>query len=140
MRPVGYGRPGTSIVPEGQGPVVTATLTATVKIGPLSANPVWNDESGQTETVVADPVYEGAAALMPVSDTARALSVVEDPVSTRVYDVTLPASAGAGITTAHYVQVVSDPDPELVGKHLEVQAVEHGTRRFSRVLLATLVD
>jgi hypothetical protein len=86
-------------------------------------------------------VYAGPAELMAVSDTARALTVVEDPVKQRVYDVTLPYAASAGIEAEMVITVdPGDPDPMLAGRTLRVHAIERGSRRFSRVLLAVLLD
>lgn len=141
------GRPGTPVIPadwaESHSRIVArAVATASkVKIGPPGGASHWDEGLGRTVTDPATAVYDGTAELMAVSDTARALTVVEDPVKQRVYDVTLPYVVGAGITPEMVITVAAgDPDPTLAGRTLRVHAVERGSRRFSRVLLAVLLD
>jgi len=141
------GRPDTPVVPAGWAGAhskvidrATATASA-VQIGPPGGTSSWNDGLGRTITQPASPVYVGAAELMLVSDTARALTVVEDPIKSRVYDVTLPYAASALVAVDHVITVdPADPDPMLAGRTLTVLAIERGSRRFSRVLLAVLLD
>lgn len=140
------GRPGTQVIPAGWGEshagVIGRALTSTVTIGPAGGVRGWNEGLGQSQTAPAAAAYEGVASVMAVSDSARILTVVEDPTSSRVYDVTLPLD-GAGadnIETDHVVTVTSSDDPDLTGKHLRVTAIERGSQRFSRVLLALLLD
>lgn len=141
------GRPGTPVVPAGWGQSHSAVVgravdsASTVQIGAPGGTSAWNEGLGRTVTQPKDPVYVGAAELMVVSDTARALTVVEDPVKSRVYDVTLPYDASALVAAEMVVTVdVGDPDPMLAGRTLRVHAIERGSRRFSRVLLAVLLD
>lgn len=142
------GRPGAPVVPANWGANhaqvidrATDDSGSLVRIGPPGGQVAWNEGRGRSETGIAPPVYVGAATLMLVSDTARALTVVEDPIKSRVYDVTLPYAASALITVGHVVQVdAADPDPMLAGKSLTVSAIERGSRRFSRILLAVLND
>lgn len=139
------GRPGTVVIPAGwgesHGTVVDKTHQSLVRIGPAGGTPTRNPGTRQMETAAAAPVYVGAASLMLVSDAARALTVVEDPVTSRVYDVTLPYAASGLVAVDHVVTVDgTDPDPMLAGKRLTVSAIERGTRRFSRLLLAVLLD
>jgi hypothetical protein len=141
------GRPGTPVIPAGWGEshaqVIDRALStaSTVTIGPAGGTAAWDEGLGRTVTQPAAAVYAGPAELMAVSDTARALTVVEDPVKTRVYDVTLPYAASAGIETEMVITVdPGDPDPILAGRTLRVHAIERGSRRFSRVLLAVLLD
>jgi hypothetical protein len=141
------GRPGTPVIPAGwqagHAPVITrALMNAAVTIGPAGGTTGWNEGAGQTETEAAAAVYAGAAAIMAVSDTSRILTVVEDPTSTRVYDVTLSLDA-AGVdlvVPGHVITVIASDDPALTGKTLTVSGIERGTERFSRVILALLND
>jgi hypothetical protein len=140
------GRPATPVIPPdwqtAHGSVVTRSLRATVTIGPAGGAAAWSEGAGRTETAAAAAVYTGAAALMPVSDTARVLAVVDDPTSTRVYDVTLPlGGTGVDLVQAdHVITVTASDDSMLTGKTLTVSAIERGSERFSRVLLAVLND
>lgn len=141
------GRPGTPVIPVAWAAshakvIDRATATAsTVSIGTPGGTSAWNEGLGRTVTQPATPVYVGSAELMVVSDTARALTVVEDPVKSRVYDVTLPYAASVLIVPEMVITVdVNDPDPGLAGRTLRVHAIERGSRRFSRVLLAILLD
>jgi hypothetical protein len=141
------GRPGTQVIPTDwaashAGVIDKVTATAsTVAIGQPGGTSAWNEGLGRTVTQPKDPVYAGPAELMAVSDTARALTVVEDPIKSRVYDVTLPYAATKLIVPEMVITVdTSDPDPMLAGRTLRVHAIERGSRRFSRVLLAVLLD
>lgn len=141
------GRPGTPVIPTNWGQSHSAVISrvtdtaSLVRIGKPGGPSAWNEGLGRTVTQPADPVYVGAAELMVVTDTTRALTVVEDPVKQRVYEVTLPYAASALIEVDHVVFVqAGDPDPMLAGRDLRVAQIERGSRRFSRVLLAVLLD
>lgn len=140
------GRPGTVVVPAdwavAPAAIVARALASTVQIGPLTGEPQWDPGLRRTVSGGLDPVYDGPASVMAVSDSARALTVVEDPVAARVYDITLAlARTGADLVQAeHVVLVTACDDAALQGKRLHVHQVEKGTRRFSRVLLASLLD
>jgi hypothetical protein len=99
------GRPGTKVIPDGwgashRGPWSSAgPLASTIRSGSPSTEHVGVERGPRPDRdrwSGPDPVYDGPASLMAVSDTARALTVVEDPVKTRVYDVTLPSAPQAG--------------------------------------------
>jgi hypothetical protein len=49
------------------------STASTVTIGPAGGTSAWNEGLGRTVTQPKAPVYAGAAELMAVSDTARAL-------------------------------------------------------------------
>lgn len=141
------GRPGTVVIPADWGAahakvIERAIATASsVGIGPAGGESHWDEGLGRTVTAAAAPVYSGTAELMVVTDTTRALTVVEDPVKQRVYEITLPYDASALIEVDQVVFVAAgDPDPMLAGRDLRVAQIEHGSRRFSRVLLAVLLD
>lgn len=141
------GRPGTPVIPadwaRSHSRVIdrATEYASSVRIGPAGGAQEWDEGLGRTVTAPASSVYAGRASLMPVSDSARALTVVEDPVKQRVYDVTLPYDAGTGIEDDMVITVdATDPDPTLAGRTLRVHAVERGSRRFSRILLAVLLD
>jgi hypothetical protein len=140
------GRPGTPVIPTGwaeaHSHVIDRALStaSTVTIGPAGGTSQWNEGLGRTVTQPAAAVYDGPAELM-AADLGRAVTVVEDPIKTRVYDVTLPYDASALVAVDHVITVdAGDPDPMLAVRTLHVSAIERGTRRFSRVLLAVLLD
>lgn len=147
-RPLHRGRPGSAVIPgewqQQLAPVVAnvlATSGCTIRITPRGAQPGWNATSGQTETTAAADVYAGAASITVVSNTDRDLTVVDDTITSRLYEIRLPWDAPAAADTrGQLVTVVSDPDPDLTGRTLTVQAAERDTRRFSRLLYATLTD
>lgn len=146
MRRQHTGRPGTTVIPAdwatAPAAIVARALPSTVRIGTPATQPKWNEGRGQSESGGLVAVYTGPASIMAVSDTARAATVVEDPVTTRVYDITLALSRPGADTVGagHTVIVDACDDAALVGRRLEVQDAERGSRRFSRVLLATLLD
>lgn len=142
-----HGRGGASqVIPAGwadaAAPVVErslATSGCTVRIGLPGDEPAWNPETRKVETPPAVPVYDGAAAIMLAQDTSDGeRTVADDDVQAATYEVLLPRAAG-GVEVGHQVTVVTDPDLPA-GAVLTVTAVEHGSRRFSRVVYATLND
>lgn len=147
LRRQSQGRPGTVVIPAGWGESHSKVIdravgtASTVRIGEAGGTSVWDEGLGRMVTQPKDPVYVGNAELMPVSDSARAQLVVEDPTSVRVYDVTLPYLASSAVEVDMVLTVdAGDPDPMLAGRTLRVGHIERGSRRFSRVLLATLLD
>jgi hypothetical protein len=141
------GRPGTAVIPESWGEthaaVIDRTHASTVRIGPAGGTPTRNPGTRQMETTPAQPVYVGRASIMLASAIGglpgAPAVVVEDEVSAISYEVTLPYAASAAVAVGHDVTVDdSDPDPALAGQMLRVVSIERGSRRFSRVLLATL--
>lgn len=152
-RPLHYGRPGSQVIPttwqQQVAPVVTNTLGSVVTISPATGGaPAWNEATGQTETPPPTAVYgpaiaphAGIASLVVVSDTERELDVADELATSRLYEVTLPWDAPVEVGTVGYVvTVVTDPDPGLVGRRLNVAAAEYDSRRFSRILRATLIN
>jgi hypothetical protein len=136
------GRPGTAVIPaswgEAHSAVVDKTHASTVRIGPAGGAPTRNPGTRQMETTPAVPVYVGSASIMLASPD-QVVTVVEDDVATAVYEVTLPYAASVAVQVGHDITVNdSDPDPALAGQVLKVAAIERGSRRFSRVLFATL--
>lgn len=141
-RPVGYGRPNTSVFPArwaaDAAAVLDDTYESVVKVG-LPGEPVWSEEQGRSVVTVPDPVYDGPATITPISDSDDAPMVGGDQVPTVRYEVKVPAPT-VGLTPDHWISVTSSADPGLVGRILHVDSVEHGDRRFSRILYATLTD
>lgn len=137
----GRRRPIPSDWATGPTSVIGLTLASTVRIGTVSDEPQWNEARGQSESGGLNTVYAGPASIM-AADEGRTLTVAEDAVTSRVYDITVAlARTGADLIVAeHVVLVEACDDQALVGRRLQVHEVERGSRRFSRVLLATLVD
>lgn len=141
------GRPGTVVIPADWGQrhaaVIDETHHSTVRIGPAGGVPTRNPGTRQMETAPAAPVYVGRATLMLASAVGglpgQPAVVLEDEVSVVTYEVTLPYAASSAVEVGHDITVDdNDPDPMLAGQVLRVAAIERGSRRFSRVLLATL--
>lgn len=141
------GRSGTVVIPTNwgaaHGQVVDKTHPSLVRIGPAGGTPTRNPGTRQVETVAAQPVYVGAATLMLASAVGglpgQPAVVVEDEVAEVAYEVKLPYAASALVQVGHDITVdATDPDPMLAGQVLRVASIERGSRRFSRVLLATL--
>jgi hypothetical protein len=129
----------------GHAAVIDKTHASTVRIGPAGSAPVRNPGTRQMETAAASPVYVGRATLMLASAVGglpgQPTVVVEDEVSVVAYEVTLPHAASTAVQVGHVITVDNaDPDPALAGRSLRVASVERGSRRFSRVLLATLTS
>jgi hypothetical protein len=140
------GRPGTPVIPAGwaeaHSHVIDRALStaSTVTIGPAGGTSQWNEGLGRTVTQPAAAVYDGPAELMaadhgPARDRGRGPD--QDPGLRRD-----PALRRLGLVAVDHVITVDagDPDPMLAGRTLHVSAIERGTRRFSRVLLAVLLD
>lgn len=117
--------------------VVAGTFTATVTIGdPNASTRTSNPTTGLTDVTPAAAAYSGPAAIAMVSDP-RLLQVVDEPDATSLYQVELPVDVD-GVKPGHVVHVVSSPDPQLVGRDLQVLGPQLGDRRWSRMLHATL--
>lgn len=139
------GRPGTAVVPDGWaaagGAVVDQSHPSSVSIGQAGGAAAYNPTTNQTEAAAVAPVYVGRATLMLLQTRGdQSETVVDDPTAARKYDVTLTYAASAGVQVGHVITVAADPDPMLVGRTLRVEAIERGSRRFSRVLLAILLN
>lgn len=143
-RPVGYGRPGTKVIPDGwqesAAKVVESTFDCTVQIGPPGATPTWNEGAKATLSSPAAAAYDGPATITPLDEDGEQQTVVaEDQVPLRRYQVKIRHAAGA-VEVGHVVTVAEAPDAALTGRRLEVTAVEMGSRRFSRILTAVDAD
>lgn len=144
-RPVGFGRPGTRVIPAGwqqnQARVVAGTFDCKVSISPPGATRQWveDDQGKRTQTLPAAPVYVGAASVTPMSsDDDQHTDVAQDVVPTRVYEVKVDRCEN-DVEVGHVVTVSEAPDASLLGR-LTVTGVEMGSRRFSRVLTAVRAD
>lgn len=140
-RKVGYGRPGTRVIPrdwaETNGRVIESTLDCLISIAPPGAGPAaWNAERGQSETTAATPVYAGLSTITPISEgTARPVTA-DAPTPVREYEVKLPRAA-AGIAVDQHITVTTSTDTALpAGSVLRVTSIEVASRRFSRILRA----
>lgn len=143
-RPVGYGRPGTKVIPDGwqesNAKVVEGTFDCTVEVGRAGMTAQWNEANKQTESVPAAPAYDGPASITPVEqDSSNQVVDAGDVIPTRQYAVKLPWAAAA-VEVDHIVTVVTAPDPMLAGRRLRVTSVEMSSRRFSRLLIAVDAD
>ncbi|UUW88464.1 DUF6093 family protein [Pimelobacter simplex] len=142
-RPVGYGRPGTPVFPDGWATAAAGVLDDThesaVTIAAPGATHGWSESDGQTVTTPASPSYDGPATIRPASEAEGSSEPVagEEQVTVTRYQVGLPQPTG-GITVGQVVHVVSSPDAAVVGRDLTVVDIEHGDRRFTRYLYATL--
>lgn len=135
------GRAGTTVIPadwdHAPAAVIDRTHPSTVAIGPTGGQRKWNEGRGQSETVGPEPVYAGRATIM-LASADQAATVVEQDTSVAVYEVKIAYAGSADVAVGHTVTVgADDPDPALAGQTLFVASVERGSRRFSRVLLAT---
>lgn len=118
--------------------VVDDTLDCWVEIRSAEGIAGWDDVLQQTVTVKAPAVWAGWATVEPkVTTDGGGVYAADEQVPTRVYDVV--ASRCLVTATPHLVvDVVSSPDPMLVGGRLSIDSVERGSRMFSRGIVATL--
>ena len=142
----GRGGAGSQVIPTGWADAAAsvversvATSGCTVRIGPPGGASAWNAEARKVETPTAAPVYEGPAEIMLAGDTGDGeRTTAEVDVQAATYQVRLPVAL-AGVEPGHQVLVVTDPDLPA-GAVLTVTQVAHGSRRFSRLVYATLND
>lgn len=145
MRPVGYGRPGTKVFPDGWAEnaahVFEGTLECQITIGPLTGGaPTWNPDTKQTESSAGTPIYDGAASISVITDTSRITIAAEDEVPVRRYAITLPADTAGIDPEGHVVKVTASPDAMLTGATFAIESITRGGRRFTRELVTTLND
>lgn len=148
-RPSSHGR-RTPVIPTGWADAAAPTIGdaialsgCTVTIGPAGGLPTWNPTAKVTETTPVTPVYNGPAAITVAGNSDRSLDVVDQPTATRLYEVRLPLDQDAAtelVEIGHVITVTADRDPQLAGATMRVQAVERDTRRFSRLIYATLIN
>jgi len=136
-----YGRPGTAVIPanwqEEHAAVIGKTYPDTITIGLPGRAPAFNEQTGQTETQLATPVYAGPAKVTAVPRAPQPTQQADEQIPVRVYEISLPWPT-SGITTAHVVHVDASKDAQLTGQVLQISQVERDSLRFSRILLATL--
>ena len=136
-----YGRPGTAVIPPNwqtdHAAVIEQTHPDSVTIGLAGTMPTFNEATSQTETTLAAPVYVGPASITAVPRTPQPVLQAEEQIPVRAYEISLKFAV-AGITTGHVIRVDASADAELVGQVLRIGQVERDSRRFSRILLATL--
>jgi hypothetical protein len=143
-RPVGYGRPGTHVFPlawsETNAAVETTTYESMIIIAPAATGPQWDPALHQTRTTAPAAAYDGPASLRPPTRDGLDLAqqnVAEDLVRNFELEVCLPMPTD-GIAEHMTITIVSSPDDTLAGRTATVTYVEHGDRRFTRLLGATL--
>lgn len=143
-RPVGYGRPGTPVFPPAWARTLAAVESTTyeslIVISPVAATATWDPANRQTVTTAAAAAYDGPASLRPPTrdglDPAQQ-NVAEKLVRVNELEVCLPMPT-SGIEAGMVLTIVDSPDAELIGRTASVSYVEHGDRRFTRLLGATL--
>lgn len=147
-RPVGYGRPGTKVIPTDwqatNARVIESTLDCTVSIAPPGTAAGWNDDTDQTETGAAAALYAGPASVTPVVEVSAHPVMADDEVPARRYQVELlhvTAGLAAALDAGLVITVDTSPDPELpAGSRLRVTSVEVASRHFGRILQAVAAN
>lgn len=119
--------------------VAAQTHTATVKISLPGGEPVFNEETKQTETPEATQAYDGTARIQLESATSDRAQTADDEVALRRYVISIDRGA-TGITPEHVVKVTACSDTDLVGRTLHIGAISHGSLRFETALHCTLID
>lgn len=145
-RPVGYGRPGTKVIPDGwaasQAKVIANTLNCSVTIVPPGTARRFNSDKDQTETAPALALYAGPASVTPIVESSEHPTLADDQVPARRYQVELEhctSGLAAALEAGLIVTIGTSPDPELPkGSRLRVTAVEVASRHFGRILQAVI--
>ena len=112
----------------------TATLGDTGTIVRLSGDPVFDPDTGTYTEPSESTIYTGAGRVMPRPAAETVVAVGEQPVTLRLYDVSLPYDAD-GIEVDDYWVTTVSVDAELVGRRLRVLDVGWSSLQAGRRLL-----
>jgi hypothetical protein len=111
-----------------------ATLGDTGRAVRLAGTPAFNTTTG-TYTGPADTtVYSGPCRVMPRAQGETLVNVGDQPITLRVYDVSLPHDA-TGIKVDDYWVTDTAADAELVGRRLRVLNVGWSSVQAGRRLV-----
>ena len=144
-RPLTHGRPGSRVIPTDwaaqHAPVVDNMVESTGCMIRISRT-TGRAFDGERTVVTQGVVYDGPAAIMLMTDTSRIVFPAEAQTAVSTYEITLPVDVPPGIDFGQTVVVTTAPGDLALddGARLVVSRVERGTRRFSRVIQATLND
>lgn len=143
---LGYGRPGTTVIPAGwneaHAPVAAATMRCPVKLRHPGTTESWNNTTEQTDHVPLDPYWEGGARVQAVKSgrTDGSTVVAGDEVHVAGYLMTLPLEVDPAVGDLVDVDDAYADDPALAGRTLRVTDVILGSERFERDVFATITD
>lgn len=112
-----------------------------VNLRVAGGTPVFNPDTGRSDVTPNAPFASDVAAnITAITDsTVQAADVVDDQVRVLGYLVTIPAdTAATDLDENILVDVISSPDPMLVGVTLTVTDIVRGSRLFERALVCDL--
>jgi hypothetical protein len=138
------GRPNTAVFPPDwgatAGAVTAKTLDATVALRHPGTTQAWNPVTEQMDQVPNAAYYTGDCSVGPISSRAQTSIAVagEDQLDVEGYQITLPRTVAP--VEGDLATVTASGDTALDDHTLVVREVERASRRFSRVLFATLTD
>lgn len=112
----------------------TATLGDTGKVVRLSGDPTFNPTTGAYTNPTETTIYTGPGRATPRPATETIVTVGEQPITLRLYDVSLPYDAD-GIQVDDYWIATVSVDAELVGRRLRVLEVGWSSLQAGRRLL-----
>lgn len=111
-------------------------MTSTCTIRERADGTVTDPETGEVATVVGAVVYSGPCRVRPTNVAGAQATVIDVGGGEAFrfgYLVTVPFSV-VGVREGHRLTVDSSPDPDLVGRDLEVQGVDRGEHITARRL------
>lgn len=143
-RPVGYGRPGTKVIPDdwaaNHGVIVDSTHSGTVALREPGGTPGgWDEEAQQTGTVPHAAYATIPCQVHALAGESRVVLTADDVEIVADYLLTVSRSVD-GALEGHLALVTDTGDAALDGKTLEIVRVARGTDRFQRDLYCTLTD
>lgn len=139
------GRPATRVIPDDwnttHGPVVEKGMRGLCALRSPVTVQEW--DGAEMQTVPAAPYWTGGCRIQNLTVTTPAVVAVEDREFVADYLVVIPLDVD--VSTGDLVDVLAQPeevagaDAGLSGLVLQVEVVMHGTERFERDLLCTIV-
>lgn len=121
-------------------PELTATLgaafaeslmSATCEVREREGEPVTDPNTGETTIPAGALVYAGRCHIRPGGGSPVVIEGGE--AFTYDFQVSLPAAV-SGVTGGQLLTVTDSPDPDLIGRVLEVEQVDRGDYRTARRL------
>lgn len=106
-------------------------MTATCQVNERGGDPITDPNTGETTPELGGLVYAGRCHIRPGGGSPVVIEGGE--AFTYDFQVSLPA-ATTGVTGGQLLTVTGSPDPDLIGRVLEVEQVDRGDYRTARRL------
>lgn len=143
---LGYGRPGSTVIPggwaAGMAPVADATRTCPAKLRHPGTTESWNNTTEQMDHEPLAAYWEGAARIQALQTGRDDQETAGDLLHVAGYLVTVPLAGTTAVKPGDLLDIAASyaDDPALAGRTLRVEDVVRGSLEVERALYCTLTD